>query len=56
MELNRKFGREGLDGIPPAPEKFKKLFDEAKERMSPTTSPQESSQTPGENIRITEAA
>lgn len=43
MELNKKFGRNGLEGIPPAPEKFKRLFNEAKAR-------------PGEHIRITEAA
>ena len=54
MELNKKFGRSGLDGIPPAPEKFKKLFDDARERMSPTS--QESYVAPDENIRITEAA
>jgi hypothetical protein len=53
MELNKRFGRSGLDGIPPAPEKFKRLFDDAKERMSPTTAAQENR---GENIRITEAA
>jgi hypothetical protein len=56
MELNKKFGRNGLEGIPPAPEKFKRLFDEAKERMSPTVAPPESYLAPGENIRITEAA
>jgi hypothetical protein len=56
MELNKKFGRHGLEGIPPAPEKFKRLFDEAKERMSPTVAPQGRYPAPGENIRITEAA
>jgi hypothetical protein len=56
IELNKKFGRSGLEGIPAAPEKFKRLFDEARERMSPTATPQESPKFSSENIRLTEAA
>jgi hypothetical protein len=36
LALNQRFGREGLEGIPPAPEKFRRMFEEAKERLSPT--------------------
>jgi len=37
VALNAKFGREGLQGIPPAPEKFKRMFEEASERLSQTS-------------------
>jgi hypothetical protein len=35
LRLNAQLGREGLEGIPPSPQHFKSLFDEAKEQLTP---------------------
>jgi hypothetical protein len=35
LHVNRKFGREGLDGIPPAPETFRAAFEAAKDKFVP---------------------
>lgn len=35
LALNTRFGRRGLEGIPPAPEQFRALFDDAKEMLQP---------------------
>jgi hypothetical protein len=37
--LNAKFGREGLEGIPPAPEKFKRMFEAAGDELRPVARP-----------------
>jgi hypothetical protein len=34
LVLNERMGRNGLDGIPSAPEKFKRAFDAAEEHMT----------------------
>jgi hypothetical protein len=51
--LNQKFGREGLEGIRPAPEKFRRMFEGAKDRLSPTN-PRHVSEDM--DIRLVEAA
>lgn len=35
--INQKLGRKGLEGIPPAPEKFRKRLDQAEYPLSPLT-------------------
>lgn len=35
IHVNRKLGKDGLDGIPPAPEPFRAAFDAAKDRFVP---------------------
>jgi hypothetical protein len=52
VSVNARLGRDGLDGLPAAPEKFQRLWAEAKERMTPLGS-QAQNQI---DIRIAEAA
>jgi hypothetical protein len=37
--LNARLGRKGLEGIPPAPEKFKRMFEAAREELRPLSRP-----------------
>jgi hypothetical protein len=56
LAVNERLGRKGLEGIPRAPEKFKRAFDAAEEHM--TSSAQIDIPIPSEqiDIRLTEAA
>ena len=35
LALNAKLGREGLDGIPPAPEAYRRLWEQAEVKLEP---------------------
>jgi hypothetical protein len=39
LHVNKKLGRDGLIGIPPAPEPFRKAFEAAKDRFVPHARP-----------------
>jgi hypothetical protein len=47
LALNTHLGRQKLEGIPPAPNRFKVWFDEAREKLTPLTP----SPTPSRSIR-----
>jgi hypothetical protein len=54
LVVNRELGREGLDGIPPAPDRFVRMYEAARWRLSadPATRP-----GPVEvDMRVSEAA
>ena len=39
LALNTRFGRSGLEGIPAAPDRFRALFEDAKEMLKPLSQP-----------------
>ncbi len=57
LVMNAKLGREGLDGIPPAPERFRALFEEAEEQLVSVSHETETRRIPDKiDMRLVEAA
>jgi hypothetical protein len=58
LALNSHLGRETLEGIPPAPARFKALFEHAKEQLTPLAPPPSPPRPIREQIdmRLVEAA
>ena len=54
--VNRKIGRLGLEGIPPAPIHFKNMFDEAGEELNPVSRDAAHATTVDARLRLLEAA
>jgi hypothetical protein len=57
LALNARLGREGLDGVPPAPDRFRALFEAAKEQLISVSPPAASRRGREEiDMRLAEAA